>query len=54
METEQGENLDKKEAKKDEAEFVNLGLSTGESLNILQRDIKRVIEEYEAECKKTK
>ncbi|XP_058796297.1 transmembrane protein 94 isoform X3 [Phymastichus coffea] len=53
MEKEQSENVDKKEAKK-ESEFVNLGLSTGESLDILQRDIKRVIEEYEIECKKNK
>lgn len=53
MEVRQGEGVDNNE-KKNEDSYENLGLPTGEALEILQRDIKRVIEEYEKESKKNK
>lgn len=53
MESGQGVGTNKKE-EKDETKYENLGLTTTESLEILQRDVKRIIEEYEKECKKNK
>lgn len=32
----------------------SLGLTTSAALEILQRDIKRVLDEYEEECRKNK
>lgn len=52
--TGQGEAANKKEEQKDERTYDNIGLTTTESLEILQRDVKRIIEEYEKECKKSK
>lgn len=54
MESRQGEAANKKEEQKDERRYENIGLTTSESLEILQRDVKRIIEEYEKECKKSK
>ncbi|OXU20778.1 hypothetical protein TSAR_005268 [Trichomalopsis sarcophagae] len=54
MESGQGETAHKKEEQKDEKRYENIGLTTAESLEILQRDVKRIIEEYDKECKKSK
>ncbi|XP_011498921.1 PREDICTED: uncharacterized protein KIAA0195 isoform X1 [Ceratosolen solmsi marchali] len=54
MEMEQGEGIDKKEEKNNETKYKILGLTTDKTLDILQRDIKRIIEEYERDFKKNK
>lgn len=53
METGQGDCIDNKDTK-DETKFENLGLTTSQALEILQKDIKRVIEEYEKDNRKNK
>lgn len=52
MESRQGDG-DKKKIE-DETKLENLGLSTSQALEILQKDIKKVIEEYEIDNKKNK
>ena len=54
MEEGKGEGAGKKKEQEEKPKYENLGLSTSETLEILQRDVKRVIEEYEKECKKNK
>lgn len=39
---------------KDERKYADLGLTTAEALEILKRDINRVVEEYEKDCRKNK
>ncbi|CAB0035951.1 unnamed protein product [Trichogramma brassicae] len=54
MEAGQGDRVDKKDDKKKKPKYENLGFNTAEALDILQRDIRRIIDEYEKECKKNK
>lgn len=54
MEAGQGDGQKEKEERRDEIRYENLGLTTGEALEILKRDINRVIEEYEKDCRKNK
>ena len=52
MESEQTEKKRDEKSKSESKE--SLGLTTSAALKILQRDIKRVLDEYEEECKKNK
>lgn len=42
------------ESRKNMSANENLGLTTSAALQILKRDIKRVLDEFEEECRKNK
>jgi hypothetical protein len=54
MEMGQGEAVDSKEEGGNEIKNENLGLTTIETLDILQGDITRIIDEYEKDFKKNR